>query len=180
MRSGRRQAAVSRAEKSLTAQQQRRFTAPLLFCGYAERVNRPLRFALLTLLLSAFAVAVHSDLPLCPMASSFGIPCPGCGLTRATLAIFHGDVRGALRLHPLVWLLAPLFVGFVGVATFDLVRGPAPSPRKPRVDWTSRKMNVAAVALLVLTLSVWLARFGGYLGGPVPVTSMRAWLARSR
>ena len=140
-------------------------------------MNRPLRLALLTLLLGAFAVAVHSDFPLCPMASSFGIPCPGCGLTRATLAFLHGDLRGALRLHPLFWLLTPLFVGFVGLATIGLVRGPTQSVRKPRIDWTSRGMNIAATALLALTLSVWLARFAGYLGGPVPVTSMRQWLA---
>lgn len=139
-----------------------------------------MRLALLTLLLGAFAIAVHTDFPLCPMASSFGIPCPGCGLTRATLALFRGDVRGALQLHPLVWLLAPLFVSFVGAATLELVRGPTPRPRKPRINWTSRSMNLAATALLVLTLSVWLARFAGYLGGPVPVTSMRQWLARAR
>jgi hypothetical protein len=140
-------------------------------------VNRPLRVALLALLLGTFAVAVHNDFPLCPMAGSFGIPCPGCGLTRATLALFHGDIRGALRLHPLVWLLGPLFVGFVGTATLDLVRGSSRPPRRTRIDWTSRGMGVAATALLVLTLGVWLARFAGYLGGPVAVTSMRQWLA---
>jgi len=134
-------------------------------------VNRPLRLALLALLLGAFALAVQTD---------FGIPCPGCGLTRATLALLHGDVRGALRLHPLVWLLAPLFVGFVGAAALELVRGPTERAQPPRIDWTSRKMNVAAAALLALTLSVWLARFAGYLGGPVPVTSMRAWLGARR
>ena len=143
-------------------------------------MNRPLRLALLALLLGAFALAVHTDFPLCPMAGSFGIPCPGCGLTRATLALLHGDVRGALRLHPLVWLLAPLFVGFVGAAALELVRGPTERAQPPRIDWTSRKMNVAAAALLALTLSVWLARFAGYLGGPVPVTSMRAWLGARR
>ncbi len=143
-------------------------------------VNRPLRIALLALLLGGFVLAVHSDFPLCPLASSFGIPCPGCGLTRATLALFHGDVQGALRLHPLVWLLAPLFVGFVGVATFDLVRGPGHRPRKSRINWGSRRMNIAATALLVLTLAVWLARFAGYFGGPVQVTSMRQWLTSHR
>ena len=144
------------------------------------RVSRPLRIALVALLLGAFALAVHSDFPLCPLASSLGIPCPGCGLTRATLALFHGDLRGALRLHPLVWLLTPLFVGFVGTATLDLIRGPARRERPARIDWTSRGMGIAATTLLALTLSVWLARFAGYFGGPAPVTSMREWLARSR
>jgi len=33
----------------------------------------------------------------------FGIPCPGCGLTRAWLSFFHGDFLKALRWHPLFW-----------------------------------------------------------------------------
>jgi hypothetical protein len=123
-----------------------------------------------------FALAVHSDFPLCPMASSLGIPCPGCGLTRATLALLHGDVGAALRFHPLVAVLAPLFIGFVGSATLDLVRDPTRPRRPSRIPWNSRTLNIVAATLFVLTFGVWLARFAGYFGGPVPVTSMRDWL----
>ena len=144
-------------------------------------MNRPLRIAVLALLAGAFALAVHVDFPLCPLASTSGIPCPGCGLTRATLALFRGDVRTALHLHPLVWLLAPLFIGFVGSALFELVRGPVTQPRARRLRWSGRGTSIAATCVLVLMLGVWLARFAGYFGGPVEVTSMRAWLAqRSR
>jgi hypothetical protein len=140
-------------------------------------VNRPLRIAALFLCAGLVAIAVHSDFPLCPMASTFGIPCPGCGLTRATLALLHGNVRAALHFHPLVWLLSPLFIGFVGVAVLELLRDPSRPRPKPLVRWNSRGMNVAATLLLVLTLGIWLARFAGYLGGPVEVTSLRDWLA---
>jgi hypothetical protein len=139
-------------------------------------VNRPLRIAVLALLAASFALAVHVDFPLCPLASSCGIPCPGCGLTRATFALLHGDIRSALRLHPLVWLLSPLFIGFVGSAVFELVRGPSLAPPRARIRWASRRMSLVATGILLLTLSVWLARFAGYFGGPVPVTSMREWL----
>jgi hypothetical protein len=33
------------------------------------------------------------------------------------------------------------------------------------------------VLLLVAMLSVWLLRFAGYFGGPVPVVTLREWLA---
>ena len=49
-----------------------------------------------------------SGLPLCPFRMMTGIPCPGCGLTRATLHALTGDFAGALRFHPLVFVLAPL------------------------------------------------------------------------
>lgn len=139
-------------------------------------MSRPLRFALIGLMLGLFALAAGTGFPLCPTAGTLGIPCPGCGLTRATLTLLTGDLRGALRLHPLVWLLTPLFVGFVGVAGLDLLRDPQSPARQPLLHWNGRGMNIAAVALLVLTLGVWLARFGGYFGGPAPVTSLRDWL----
>jgi Protein of unknown function (DUF2752) len=125
-----------------------------------------------------FALAVHSDFPLCPLASSFGVPCPGCGLTRATLALLHGDLAGALRLHPLVLLIAPLVAVLLSAGILDLLRDPTRGPRKPYLRWSARTLSTVATALFALTLGVWLARFAGYFGGPVPVTSLRDWLAR--
>jgi hypothetical protein len=143
-------------------------------------VNRLLRVAFMTACAGAFALAVHSDFPLCPMAGSFGIPCPGCGLTRATLALLDGDVRGALHLHPLVLLLTPLVISVAGVAGWNLLRAPSLQPRRHGLFSNGRTMTALATVLLVLTLGVWLARFAGFFGGPVPVTSMRDWLTRTR
>jgi hypothetical protein len=145
------------------------------------------RFLLVLALLAAFGVAVLSEFPLCPMAGTFGVPCPGCGLTRATLALFRGDLRAALHFHPLVLLLTPLFVSFMGVALWELLRAPphdAPTPsaetsaggRRIRFRASARQLNVAGAALLVLVLGVWLLRFAGYFGGPVPVTTVESWL----
>jgi hypothetical protein len=126
--------------------------------------------------MGVFALAVQSGFPLCPLAGSFGIPCPGCGLTRATLALLQGDVRGALHFHPLVLLVAPLVAALALGAAYELLRDPQ---HPPRLRWRvkGRAASAAAAALLVLTLGVWVARFAGYFGGAVPVTSMRDWLA---
>ena len=77
----------------------------------------------------------------------------------------------------MVWLLSPLFVGFVGSAVLELLRDPSAPRAAPRVRWNGRWITALAVCVLVLTVGVWLARFGGYLGGPVKVTSLREWLA---
>jgi hypothetical protein len=122
------------------------------------------------------ALALALDFPLCPMAGLAGIPCPGCGLTRATLALVRGDIAVAYHFHPLVFVLAPVYIGVLGVAAWEFVAGPAAS-RTPWFDVTGRSATIAAVALLVLVLGVWGARFLGYFGGPVPVTSFETWLA---
>jgi hypothetical protein len=128
-----------------------------------------------------FAFAAFGP-PFCPTALLFGIPCPGCGLTRATIAMLHGDFGAALRFHPLSPVLVPLFGGAMALVLVDYVRGPAQRRWKP-AWWTSRAATFAFSGLLTVLVGVWLARFGGYLGGPVPVESFRdleaRWLAPS-
>lgn len=45
----------------------------------------------------------------CPTYRWFGLPCPGCGLTRAWLYCLAGDWPRAFEQHPL-FLVAPIFV----------------------------------------------------------------------
>lgn len=118
------------------------------------------------------ALLVVSNAPLCPTAFFFGVPCPGCGLTRATLALLHGDLHAALRFHPLVPVLAPWMGAIVGQALLEYVRGTPPAPPE-RAWWARRTARWLAGALFALLIGVWLARFAGYFGGPVPVESFR-------
>jgi hypothetical protein len=116
------------------------------------------------------AAAVGLRLPLCPSALFLGIPCPGCGLTRASLLLLSGDFAGALRMHPLSPLLAPLCALLIAFATFGYLRGPLRG-RLPSLIPT-RFSNPIAWALFALLLGVWGARFFGAFGGPAPVTSL--------
>jgi hypothetical protein len=128
-------------------------------------VSRNLRLALLAAFAGFFALAIATDFPLCPMASTLGVPCPGCGLTRATLALLRGEFSAAFRFHPLVWLLTPLFVGFMASAAFDLARGTS-APRRQLVRWNDRTLSAVATAILIVTLGVWRRASPGSLAAP--------------
>ncbi len=52
----------------------------------------------------------------CPFRAISGIPCPGCGMTRAFLALAEGDFLGALRFNP---LSIPLFA-FLVISSFNI------------------------------------------------------------
>ena len=110
------------------------------------------------------ALLLASDLPLCPVAALSGYPCPGCGLTRATLALLSGQWAAALRYHPLVMLVLPA-LGLAAVGTLG--------PRRlgERGERLRRWRDPGAALLLALLLGVWLARFAGYLGGPAAVST---------
>jgi hypothetical protein len=42
---------------------------------------------------------------LCVFKLTIGFPCPGCGMTRAYLALFRGEIGTAFFYHPLFWLI---------------------------------------------------------------------------
>ena len=42
----------------------------------------------------------------CPIRAATGVPCPGCGMTHAVAAFARGHWAEALRLHPLVPVVA--------------------------------------------------------------------------
>lgn len=43
---------------------------------------------------------------ICPVALLTGIPCPGCGMTRALNALVRGDWAEAWLYHPISFLVA--------------------------------------------------------------------------
>lgn len=116
------------------------------------------------LLFGAVAFVVGVDVAVCPMAGLLGIPCPSCGLTRATMALVVGDFARSWELHP---GLLPV-IAYLGAAAFYL--------RFWRQSAAvARCVTVGGVVLLVCLVLVWGARFLGYSGGPVPV---RSWFTR--
>lgn len=61
---------------------------------------------------------------VCPLRTVTGIPCPGCGMTRAVVAGVHGDILGSLRYNPAGLLVIALAILIVVRPRFPAVRIP--------------------------------------------------------
>jgi hypothetical protein len=124
------------------------------------------RVARLAAVGACFAAAFALRIKLCPFAIVTGHPCPGCGLTRATVALLQGHVAEALHLHPLSVLISPLLAAAFAYNAVVYVReGRWAAAEGLQGRW----ITACSVVLMVLLLGVWIARFFGAFGGPVPV-----------
>jgi len=47
---------------------------------------------------------------VCPSEILIGLPCPGCGLTRAALLLLKGDIAGSLRMNPMLLFIPIYFI----------------------------------------------------------------------
>ena len=87
--------------------------------------------------------------PLCPLHALTRIPCPTCGMTRATNAILHGDIAASLAWNPLMTLVlsgAALYIVYAAVVVIG---------KLPRLRWTTptrfeaRWIRISAITLIV-------------------------------
>jgi hypothetical protein len=90
----------------------------------------------------------------CPLLHTFGIPCPGCGLTRAVYFLLRGDLRTSLTYHA----FAPVFLLGAIVTVMTIVL-----PEKIRLpvllklDQFERRIGGRYLLLFALIV-YWLAR----------------------
>lgn len=138
--------------------------------GLPARVGLPVRLrraALLAAALAAAAFALGAAHVPCAFARLLHVPCPGCGSTRAMLALATGDLPAFLRYNP----LAPFMTLLVVVLAVQALGSVLATGTLQRVGDGKVGVLVSRGALVVAALEValWLARFGGVLGGPVPV-----------
>jgi hypothetical protein len=54
----------------------------------------------------------QTRITICPSKLLYHIPCPGCGITRATILVFKGRLLDALRLNPNVILSIAYVIGY--------------------------------------------------------------------
>lgn len=104
-------------------------------------------------------LAVLTGSTLCPVAALTGTACPGCGMTRAVVALARGDLSAAWRWHP----LAPLVAGYAAGTAIHWRRH-----RRAYVRGHFAVPHAAVLATLAVALvSVWVARLAGGTLPPV-------------
>ena len=74
------------------------------------RIRQDLKTYHRGLFLAAAYLGITSALgiPVCPMVLFWGLPCPGCGMTRAALLFFKGKWNTAWQMHPFFFVLLVL------------------------------------------------------------------------
>jgi len=133
----------------------------------APVVTKLRRLGLVTMPLLMLAAALWMGFVTCPLRVTTGVPCPGCGLTRAVMALATGDLAEALHWHPLVFLLAPILVFTIGRAMLIGAGFLRPDA------WKVRMPSWGLALFAIVLIGVWLARFAGYFGGPSDPPDLR-------
>ena len=129
------------------------------FLDAHPRVGRVLRLCAFVVPL---ALASALGVSTCPVALLTGTPCPGCGMTRAALALARGDVALATSMNPSALLTVPLSAGLVAFFTLSYLYD-------GRMRANARVPRALAIGTIVVLTCVWIARAVGAFGGPVSV-----------
>jgi hypothetical protein len=103
----------------------------------------------------------------CPFKVATGLPCPGCGLTRSSVALLHGDLGTSLYYHPLgvVMIVGAVIVGLVDLVVWWRGRRPGAEPLPP--SWIMERIFATPapwIAIAALAI-VWVVRLPLYLLG---------------
>ncbi|QDH81493.1 DUF2752 domain-containing protein [Echinicola soli] len=104
------------------------------------------------------AAVSHSHGPtLCLIKNVTGVPCPSCGITRAIMAIIHGDVNGSLYSNPLGLLVATgLVVGPIWLLVDVLWRKETLWKSYQQVEvWLRNPVRAIPLAVVVLINWFW-------------------------
>ena len=89
---------------------------------------------------------------LCPMALLLGLPCPGCGITRALGHATHGLFREAFEFHA-IWPLILGYLVFLWIYKLvEVVRGEPPKLPTSRIGGTA----------LVILMGFWVLRLAWF------------------
>ncbi len=90
----------------------------------------------------------------CPILHLTGVPCPGCGLTRAIMLLLQGDVYASIKFHAFapIFLIAIVLVALTAILPKSLVQ--------PVISGTYLLERHTGFAVIVLTglILYWLAR----------------------
>ena len=74
-------------------------------------MRRYLKPALVIIIITAYFYLTNRMFGyICPSKFLIGLPCPGCGLTRAALLLLNRDIAGSLRMNPMLPFIPVYFL----------------------------------------------------------------------
>ncbi len=130
-------------------------------------VEAGLRLGLVAVVAGLFGLALLLDLAggaltlgglavpdLCLVKRLWGIPCPGCGLTRSWVAMLGGDLAASLRFHG----LGAVTLVYAGAQALRHAAWLAFPRRRRELRW-GRALDGLGLALLGLLFARWLLFF---------------------
>jgi hypothetical protein len=103
----------------------------------------------------------------CSAARLFHRPCPGCGMTRAVRFFLAGDFGASFHMHPLALPMLALWAAVMGTTVWTTWT--SGTPLAALEGRSGRRLMTAVVVLYGAAVVLWIARWFGFLGGPVPV-----------
>ena len=96
-----------------------------------------LAFAAGLVVLRAIDPATSSFFPGCPFHLLTGLDCPGCGLTRATHALLHGNLSAAVGYNALIPLYLALLLPMASGQVIGLTAGRYPAMLRVRAGYVA-------------------------------------------
>lgn len=105
---------------------------------------------------------------LCIFRLLTGIPCPGCGMTRALAAVLRGDAASAFSFHPLWWTLPLLLLLLLHTMFPNAVSRVLSRLHIPEAAYL-RAEQILSLLLLAAFIAVFVIRILGGWDGIHPV-----------
>ena len=109
------------------------------------------------IIIAYFALGRYFLYSLCPMVMVTGLPCPGCGLTRAGFALLRLDLAGAYRIHPFIYPIAG-YIAVFGWTRYNMARR------------MGKKLKAGLTVLMVLVILFYGWRMWMYFPGEPPMS----------
>ena len=119
-----------------------------------KKPNRTLTAILIIAIILMFLMELFGS--ACFYLSIFGVPCAGCGTTRAATLLFNGRVSDALRMHPLIFVTLFLLVAIPLTAAIRWVMQKKGRPFP--LNLSGRFLNGLLVSVAILYLAVYIVR----------------------
>lgn len=145
-----------------------RTDAPLTAPLFGTELKSPTvrRLLALAFIGTIFVPVSGIGVDLCPLHAATGLPCPGCGMTRALASVWHGAFGDALGLHPFVAVLWPLAAAVTLLAPLSRAQWERATAKLTRwsrpISWLQRVVLFAFFgfgALRLLAFVLWAERF---------------------